>query len=529
MVVTAIVLAVVVAGLLSMNRLIAMNRDRLLARAARATGRHIDVKEVTVNLWGQPGVDLSDVLIGDDPAFGDAAFLSAQAVTLRLAVWPLLRGKLDVARVEFTQPQVRVVRAADGRFNASTIGRWRAPRVHEEVPDDTAEARGRAAAWVVPVADLAMSDATLLYVDETAVPPRTLTFRRVDLHAWDIGSGEAVPFEVTGTFDGHAENIRVSGELLPDPVAERIGVIARGSVGPLGAQVPRVENLELRGHWYGERFEIDRLHAEVFGGDLDLSGVLPLREAAALQLRGRGRRLTVGDMLATHRSAHPLEIEGEMSFDADVGGVGQDWARLSEWLTGSGTAVMRGGTLPNFNLLAEVTRRVTGVPGVPELLSADVRAKYERALASRETRFDELRLRFRIGEGRFLADEVVMRAQDFRTTASGWIGFDRHADLHGVLELSDALSADVVGDVKHAKIFANDAGRLALPFRYRGIVGQARPQLDGSALKPVFRRALRGGEVERLVDEVLGGRRKRTGGGMAPPAPPPQRRELPDR
>src|SRR5262249_39767434 len=111
-----------VAGLvLSLNHIIANNRDRVVQSATTTLGRKVAVDTVTVSLWGGIGLRVANLNIADDPHFSDAPFARAAAVTAQVKLWPLLHGRVDVASIDVEQLEIQFVRDASGRWNYTSL------------------------------------------------------------------------------------------------------------------------------------------------------------------------------------------------------------------------------------------------------------------------------------------------------------------------------------------------------------------------------------------------------------------------
>jgi hypothetical protein len=114
----AVSLAVILAAGLCLvrpgaNRL----RARIVASISLAVGRSVDVSAVNIRVLPQPGFDLEGFVMRDDPAFGAEPVMRAQEVTAVLRVIPLLRGKLEVARLNLSEPSINLVRNQAGDWN----------------------------------------------------------------------------------------------------------------------------------------------------------------------------------------------------------------------------------------------------------------------------------------------------------------------------------------------------------------------------------------------------------------------------
>jgi hypothetical protein len=99
--------------------------ERLKARIAysisRAVGRPVDIGSVHLRFLPQPGFDLENLVIYEDAAFGAEPMLRSREVTAVVRLRSLARGRLDIARLELTEPSLNLVRRADGRWNLEDL------------------------------------------------------------------------------------------------------------------------------------------------------------------------------------------------------------------------------------------------------------------------------------------------------------------------------------------------------------------------------------------------------------------------
>ena len=94
---------------------------RIVNSISLALGRPVDIATVSLRLLPQPGFDLQNFVIHDDPAFSAEPMLRAQEVTASLRVTSLLRGRLEIARLSLTEPSLNLVRGADGHWNLENL------------------------------------------------------------------------------------------------------------------------------------------------------------------------------------------------------------------------------------------------------------------------------------------------------------------------------------------------------------------------------------------------------------------------
>ncbi|HKI27029.1 MAG TPA: AsmA family protein [Candidatus Sulfotelmatobacter sp.] len=118
-------LAVVAAGILLLLFLVRPGASRLKARIissiSAGVGRNVDVGSVYLRVLPRPGFDLKNLVVYDDPAFGAEPMLRATEVTADLRLTSLLRGRLEIARLDLNEPSLNLVHRENGRWNLEAL------------------------------------------------------------------------------------------------------------------------------------------------------------------------------------------------------------------------------------------------------------------------------------------------------------------------------------------------------------------------------------------------------------------------
>ncbi len=96
-------------------------RARIVQSVSLALGHPVDVSWVKLRLFPQPGFDLENFAVHDDPAFSAEPMLQAQSVTAFLRVTSLLRGRIEIARLNLTEPSLNLVCNSRGDWNLEDL------------------------------------------------------------------------------------------------------------------------------------------------------------------------------------------------------------------------------------------------------------------------------------------------------------------------------------------------------------------------------------------------------------------------
>ena len=76
---------------------------------------------MTLRLLPQPGFDLENFVVHEDPEFGAEPVLQSSDVVATVRVSSLLRGRLEIARLSLTEPSLNLVRNSEGRWNLEKL------------------------------------------------------------------------------------------------------------------------------------------------------------------------------------------------------------------------------------------------------------------------------------------------------------------------------------------------------------------------------------------------------------------------
>jgi AsmA protein len=122
--IAAIVLAVIVVVLIAIPFFINVNsfRPKIEATATEALGRQVKVGNLGLSLLTGT-VTADDISIADDPAFANAPFVTAKSLKVGVELMPLIFSKqLNVTGITLEQPQITMLKTADGKWNFSSLG-----------------------------------------------------------------------------------------------------------------------------------------------------------------------------------------------------------------------------------------------------------------------------------------------------------------------------------------------------------------------------------------------------------------------
>ncbi|MDP6404601.1 MAG: AsmA family protein [Alphaproteobacteria bacterium] len=113
-------LVVAVAALLIAPGFIDWNayKSEIAERAQAATGRRLDIKgDLSLTLLPAPALSVEGLALESIAGAQEPTMVALQSAEARVALWPLLRGEVQVDEVRLVKPVITLERLADGRAN----------------------------------------------------------------------------------------------------------------------------------------------------------------------------------------------------------------------------------------------------------------------------------------------------------------------------------------------------------------------------------------------------------------------------
>ncbi|WP_245986224.1 AsmA family protein [Azospirillum thermophilum] len=283
------VLAVLAGALLGLPSLVDWNgyRAQIAERVAAATGRAVELKgDVGLSILPTPAFTVRDARLANAPGAAEADMVRLKKLDVRIALGPLLGGRVQVESIALVEPTVVVEVLPDGRLN------W-------DLSADRADSRGtgrQADAIVSSVSfdQVSIDSGTILYRDD-----RSGRIERLEnVNARIVAGSLTGPFQVQGTFtlrstpvrteittgrftEGAAVPLRVSLGLQDSDATLRFaGIIAQGNNGQAGAPAASGGGPRAQGDLRAEGGDLNRVLAVIgAGGSPALAQPFNLRTA----------------------------------------------------------------------------------------------------------------------------------------------------------------------------------------------------------------------------------------------------------
>jgi AsmA protein len=182
-------------------------RPKIESEVSSALGRPVTLGSLSLSaLSGAIGIE--SISIGDDPAFSKSPFITAKSLKVDVKMIPLIFSKqIEVNGIELEEPEIALIRAANGTWNFSSLGGGQAK---------SAEKSGTSTPQNLSVGKLEIKNGKLTVgrANSTAKPQ---VFDKVDVEVKNFSLTSRFPFELTAGLpgDGKAEASGEAGPINP--------------------------------------------------------------------------------------------------------------------------------------------------------------------------------------------------------------------------------------------------------------------------------------------------------------------------
>ena len=223
LIVIGVIVLVVVVAVVAIPFFIDVNQFRptVETQLTNALGRQVKIGNLSLSLLkGQLGA--SNISIADDPAFSRNPFVQAQALDISVEIMPLIFNRaVHVQSLTLEQPQVALIRSANGTWNFSSIGQQKGNQPAEKQGAGKSPAPAKTDGMAAPSSSGAMPE---IQVQKLAIVNgriqlgstghRPQTYSAVNLTAENVSYDSRFPFTLSANMPGGGK-MDVKGQAGP--------------------------------------------------------------------------------------------------------------------------------------------------------------------------------------------------------------------------------------------------------------------------------------------------------------------------
>ena len=462
-----IVLAVVLGGavliLIGVNMYVQSQgtQARIQQELSQRLGTTLRVRRISVTPWA--GLKLTGITIPQSQPGIPADFLTAKAFRLRIRFGSLFAQRLVIKEISLINPEIVWAQNADGK--------WRLPALPPEP----------AAANVPPAVEQKEQTSVALTVSEPEPPmpveaedpgPFTPEVQRVNLmHGRFQFLDEKL--EGVATFDDvqFRSGFRTANDLRGDISIEKTSLRDRFFL----------EQLRSPLRYAPDELDFSQITARAGGGEITgRFTLLPQTENSPFTLSVTFHDVQADRIVADAGGARGM-ITGRLEGHLDASGTIAD----ENALAGAGEVILRDGQVQQYSLLVALGQLLQ----IEEL---------------RQLHFDQAQVKYHVNPGVITIDELLLRSQNLRLSATGTASFDGILQLESQLAVSEKMRGQLFRAIRENFQPIDEPGYYAVGFQVTGTVGRPKTNLmdkligrDLKDLGSVINSFMGGGKSER--------------------------------
>ena len=207
--IAAIAFAILFVILIALPLLINVNsfRPKIESELGAALGRQVTVGNLSLSILSG-SVVADKIAIADDPAFGTPPFITAKSLKVGVELMPLIFSKqVNVTEIRLEEPEITLLKAANGKWNFSSIGGASAKKGPEE------QKSGETSLANLSVAKLNVNNGKLI-VGRANSSAKSQVYDKVTIDVKNFSFTSQFPFKLTTQLPGGGD-ANVSGKAGP--------------------------------------------------------------------------------------------------------------------------------------------------------------------------------------------------------------------------------------------------------------------------------------------------------------------------
>jgi uncharacterized protein involved in outer membrane biogenesis len=504
-------------------------KPQIKSLASKALNRQVDFDRINPNISLRQGISLKihNLVIADDPVFGRGEFVAIKDISLAVDVLGyIFQRKVNVANVLINSARVRLIRQKDGTLNVQSLTKFPdlRERSHESMP--------AAAPLAIPaflISSLKGSNSSVEFIDQSFQPPLRLEISDLDFSMNKISLNEPFVFVIEAAVLSAKKNIKIAGKaqlnlktkevricelrlktelscilleripvvfpmtkgaLLPVNLKGKVQVVVNemtvGAKGvlPLMADgllthgelqfkeiVSPIKDIEMNIKIRENKILLEEISAAIGEGRINGSGLIEDYLARQdFSVSADIENIKIEEFIAHDKSV--VKAEGVVSGKMRFKGQGFSLQSLRSTLSGGADIVVKKAKLENINVLRRVLDKISVIPGLAQKIEANLSERFKQKLTQKDTLLSDIKLPITVEDGRLVAKDALLGADEFLFKGQGQVGFDGIYGLEGSFLIPPELSASIVSAVPELQYLLNDENQIYIPLKISGRVAE---------------------------------------------------------
>ncbi|HXV27903.1 MAG TPA: AsmA-like C-terminal region-containing protein, partial [bacterium] len=266
-----------------------------------------------------------------------------------------------------------------------------------------------------------------------------------------------------------------------------------------------LKGIELEAAIEKEKVQVKNISFQIAdGGVKGLGAIAQLTTRPQVGFEVKAEQLNLENLLPDPNPGEP-SLTGQFSGSFQGTAVGMDWPQMAPTMAGKGEVSLVNGVLLNLNILQEVFRNLSVIPGLADKLKSRLPESYEAKLSARDTVLKPIQFPIMMQQGVASVRDAQIGADTFDLRGTGSFGLNGSVEMQTFLSVDADLSKAFIGSVNELQYLTNPQGQLQIPIRISGIAPDLRvlPDLQYVASKLAVSKTQE--VIGKILEKKLGG------------------------
>lgn len=495
-------------------------------KVEEALGNPARIGSLFLGWDGGLAVGLRDLQVFEAGASPDEAALSVRLARAVLELGPLMKKEIKFASIVIKAPSLHAVKAQDGSFKVRGID---FNKKEEKKPGaETGGASEGAAAFFI--GEVRIQDGVVRVTDRSFSPPVDIFLKDIDFSLKNVSLDRPMSLALQIAVFAEEQNAKARGKISL-PQGEKPGLLSDFSLdvdlarldsaqlrkqipqlkdlkfkedlaGKLRVSVPRMDlggnaasdieaqiglsegrifledspsafdAIELEAIAQGERFVLNKLQSEFAGGRVQAQGQSEYKKPnAPMSFAFNASDLKV-QQLAPQKGPGKPSVKGRLWLEFQGRGLGSNRDAVSQTLQGQGKITLREGVLVNVNVLRDVLKKMSAIPGLSEGLERHLTPNYRERLNESDTVLTPIEIPVVVRDGILYLNNFALATNDVRMRGNGRISLTGAVEASAILNIHPDLSQALMRSVNTLQYVMNQQGEIEIPVALKGTLSE---------------------------------------------------------
>lgn len=530
-----IILALIGAGIFLFTFDVNQYRPLITDQLQKSLGKPVKMDKIKFSWRSGISLSLRGLVIGADPEFR-TELIRVESANAALNLAPLLNHEVQISSITVNEPKITLVR----RSNGSLLGfEKQLPDSAEAKPSKGNSSANTAAALSFLVDQIRIDSGEFIFVDESGPRVTETHINDIDLKIDNAALDQPITIDAKAAFLSGRQNISLKGDVKvssrgQEPVLENVrasvdlGSIDLNEVARLAPEAAAsglqeisgnldletrgrivlndkalqnadaslrlqdgkvrvrtlatpVSNITLDAGLQSSLIQIRQASADFAGGNVRVQGQVNLKTPRPLtSLELNLKNISLGALAPEVNDPSAPQLEGILSGGFQGTLSGSTGPEIQRTLGGEGKLTIERGVIRNLNILREVFRKLSMIPGLIDNLRKSLPEDYQEKLNARDTTLQTIELPFLLKEGTLVFNRFEVQTDSFAIQGGG--SYNLPSSTLGAqtnLFVEPELSAALIRSVKELEYLTDrKSGALMIPMNIQGRVPQVEVKPD---------------------------------------------------